>query len=131
MCSQFDGLRCAFICGLKCSFGAASPKGRSTCGPSAPGAVHWWTLRSCGVHWWTLHRPLQEWPLVDPPPHGVHGWASYYRGGPLVDPPLRRGDPLAGQPFQWDVNWGTSPLQRLSSGGPATPGGVHWWALRS
>ena len=119
----------------------ASSKGRSTCGPSAPGVVHWWTLHSRGAHRWTLHRPPQGWPLVDPPHHGVHGWTSYYRGGPLVDPPLRRGDPLAGQPFQWDVHWGTPPLQRLPSGGPATPGGstgghsapevVRWWTLRS
>ena len=118
--NHVDGLRCAFISGKQCSFGAARPKGRSTCEPSAPGAVHWWTLRSCGVHWWTLHRPLQEWPLVDHPPHGstgglattgeVHWWILHYEGGIRWRASFSSGGPMGG------VLWWTPPLQAKPTG---------------
>ena len=129
-----DGIRCAFMCGKKCSFGAASLKGRSTCGPSAPGAVHWWTLRSCGVHWWTLHRPLQEWPLVDHPPHGstgglattgeVHWWILHYEGGIRWRASFSSGGPMGGS-SGGRLPSRRSPLVR------SIPGTVHWWILHS
>ena len=148
--NHVDGLRCAFICGKKCPFGAASPKGRSTCGPSAPGAVHWWTLRSCGVHWWTLHRPLQEWPLVDHPPHGstgglattgeVHWWILHYEGGirwrasPSSGMSIggllhSRGCLLVDQPLQGGPLVGT-PLLRWCAGGPSVLRDDIWGGSR-
>ena len=84
----------------------ASSKGKSTCGPSAPGAVHWWTLRFCGVHWWTLRRHSQSgrsWTLHPkgstngPAATGeVHWWIRHYEG---------------------EIRWRASPSSRMSNGG--------------
>ena len=140
MFSQFDGLRCAFICGKTCPFGAASPEAGPLVDPTLQGRFTGGPLRFCGVHWWTLRRHSQSgrsWTLHPkgstngPAATGeVHWWIRHYEGEIRwrASPSSRmsnggllhsRGGLLVDEPLQGGPLVDT-PLQRWCTGGPST-----------